>query len=74
MISLRTIPVGAVVGCEIFQFFEHSGIYIGDGKFIHAPRTGASVRVEDMRVAYWNTRFNGARRVPLQPSTHTAVR
>ena len=45
--------------------FSHVGIYLGDGKFIHAPRTGAHVRVEDMRVAYWNARFNGARRVPL---------
>lgn len=54
--------------------FSHVGIYVGDGKFIHAPRSGAAVRVEDMRVAYWNTRFNGARRVPLQPSTQTTVR
>lgn len=49
--------------------FSHVGIYVGDGKFIHSPRTGAYVRVEDMRVAYWNTRFNGARRVPVQAST-----
>ena len=43
--------------------FSHVGIYVGDGKFIHSPRTGSHVRVEDMRVAYWQTRFNGARRV-----------
>lgn len=43
--------------------FSHVGIYVGDGKFIHSPRAGAQVRVEDMRMAYWNTRFNGARRV-----------
>jgi len=43
--------------------FSHVGIYVGEGRFIHAPRAGAQVRVEDMRVAYWNTRFNGARRV-----------
>lgn len=43
--------------------FSHVGIYVGDGKFIHAPRAGAQVRVEDMRVAYWQKRFNGARRV-----------
>jgi len=43
--------------------FSHVGIYLGDGKFIHAPRAGASVRVEDMRQAYWTKRFNGARRV-----------
>ena len=43
--------------------FSHVGVYVGDGKFIHAPRTGAQVRVEDMGVSYWQTRFNGARRV-----------
>jgi len=42
--------------------FSHVGIYVGDGKFIHAPRSGAEVRVEDMRIAYWSKRFNGARR------------
>lgn len=44
--------------------FSHVGIYVGDGKFIHSPRTGSSVRVEDMRQAYWVQRFNGARRAP----------
>ena len=43
--------------------FSHVGIYVGDGKFIHAPRPGKSVRVDDMREAYWQKRFNGARRV-----------
>jgi cell wall-associated NlpC family hydrolase len=42
--------------------FSHVGIYVGEGKFIHAPRTGGQVRVEDMRFAYWATRFTGARR------------
>lgn len=44
--------------------FSHVGIYVGDNKFIHAPRSGAQVRVEDMGAAYWVRRFNGARRVP----------
>lgn len=43
--------------------FSHVGIYVGDGKFIHSPRTGSEVRVEDMRYAYWQKRFTGARRV-----------
>jgi len=43
--------------------FSHVGIYIGDNKFIHSPRPGAQVRVEDMRAGYWQSRFNGARRV-----------
>ncbi|OYU12184.1 MAG: glycoside hydrolase [Comamonadaceae bacterium PBBC1] len=45
--------------------FSHVGIYVGDGKFIHAPRSGKSVKVDDMRSAYWQKRFNGARRLPL---------
>jgi cell wall-associated NlpC family hydrolase len=49
--------------------FSHVGIYIGDNKFIHSPRPGAQVRVEDMGIAYWTKRFDGARRVlvPAQP-------
>lgn len=43
--------------------FSHVGIYVGDHRFIHSPRSGAVVRIEDMRVNYWNRRFNGARRV-----------
>lgn len=43
--------------------FSHVGIYMGEGKFIHAPRTGAHVRIENMRSNYWQKRFNGARRV-----------
>ncbi len=45
--------------------FSHVGIYVGEGKFIHAPRTGGQVRIEDMRQAYWTQRFNGARRAPM---------
>lgn len=43
--------------------FSHVGIYVGDGKFIHSPRSGSEVRMEDMHMAYWQRRFDGARRV-----------
>ena len=43
--------------------FSHVGIYVGEGKFIHSPRTGSQVRVESMDESYWRLRFNGARRV-----------
>jgi len=46
------------------QTFSHVGIYVGEGKFIHSPRVGGEVRIEDMRYSYWAKRFNGARRVP----------
>jgi len=50
--------------------FSHVGIYVGNGKFIHSPKPGAEVRVEDMGVSYWSRRFDGARRV--QASTAAA--
>ncbi len=43
--------------------FSHVGIYIGEGKFIHSPKPGAEVRVENMDISYWSRRFDGARRV-----------
>ena len=43
--------------------FSHVGIYLGDGRFIHAPKQGAVVRTENLRDRYWATRFDGARRI-----------
>ena len=51
--------------------FSHVGIYVGAGKFIHSPRSGSEVRVEDMRQSYWQRRFDGARRVT--PAAGTQV-
>ncbi len=54
--------------------FSHVGIYVGDGRFIHAPRSGGEVRIEDMRQSYWARRFNGARRadMPVVPMPTTS--
>jgi len=43
----------------------HVGIAVGEGRFIHAPKTGDVVRVESMASAYWDARFVAARRVQL---------
>jgi cell wall-associated NlpC family hydrolase len=43
--------------------YSHVGIYLGEGRFIHAPRPGKLVRVESLQSSYWSARFNGARRV-----------
>ena len=52
--------------------FSHVGIYLGDHKFIHAPRSGALVRIEDLRQSYWARRFTGARRVESVAEAFTA--
>ena len=49
--------------------FSHVGIYVGNGKFIHSPKPGAQVRIEDMQVSYWARRFDGARRVSADSKT-----
>jgi len=45
--------------------YSHVGIYLGDQRFIHAPTTGGYVELVDMRHRYWQSRFNGARRLDL---------
>ncbi len=53
--------------------FSHVGIYIGDGKFIHSPKPGAEVRVENMAESYWSRRFDGARRVSREGDAETSL-
>lgn len=40
---------------------SHVGVYIGDGRFIHAPGRGKTVRSEDLAAAYFAARYLGAR-------------
>ncbi|KAA0910570.1 C40 family peptidase [Pusillimonas sp. ANT_WB101] len=46
--------------------FSHVGIYLGNSKFLHAPRSGAVVRIESMDINYWRKRYNGARRLAIR--------
>lgn len=42
---------------------SHVGIYIGNGKFIHASSSGGRVRVDSMNSGYYRARYVGARRI-----------
>ena len=42
---------------------SHVGIYIGKGRFIHAPSSGGKVRIDSMNAEYWKKHFVEARRV-----------
>jgi hypothetical protein len=42
---------------------SHAGIYVGEGRFVHAPSTGGTVRLDRMDNDYWSRRYVGARRV-----------
>jgi len=43
--------------------FSHVGIYVGEGRFLHAPSSGGMVRMDAIGGHYWTSRFNGARRL-----------
>ena len=50
--------------------YSHVGMYVGNGRFVHAPRSGAKVRIERLDTPYWRARFNGARRLDIDNSSH----
>lgn len=47
--------------------FSHVAIYIGDGRFVHAPTRAGRVRIEGIDDRYWSARFDGARRIVAAP-------
>lgn len=42
---------------------SHVGIYVGEGRFVHAPSTGGTVRVDSLDGPWWRDHYSGARRV-----------
>ena len=42
---------------------DHVGIYVGEGRFLHAPRTGRDVTVSSLESGYWSDKYMEARRV-----------
>ena len=41
----------------------HVGIYVGEGRFVHAPSTGGTVRLDQLDGPYWREHYTGAKRV-----------
>lgn len=41
----------------------HVGIYVGEGRFVHAPSTGGTVRLDSLAGSYWKQHYTGAKRV-----------
>lgn len=63
-ISVRSLRPGDLL------FFDqegkkasHVGVYLGDGRFVHAPSTGGRVRTDSLGADYWKKHFVEARRV-----------
>ena len=62
-IQKNQLQPGDLLFFDTFARLSHVGIYIGEGRFIHAPRRGLSVSIESMDSSYYRKRFVGARRV-----------
>jgi cell wall-associated NlpC family hydrolase len=59
----QLVPGDLVFFNTLKRTFSHVGIYIGNNQFVHAPSSGGGVRVENIDKSYWQTRFDGARRL-----------
>ncbi len=63
------IPAGQLAGGDLVFFsasgdqVTHVGIYVGDGRFVHAPSTGGTVRLDRLDAHWWRDHYSGARRL-----------
>lgn len=61
-ISNNRMQVGDLVFFNtIGRSFSHMGLYIGDNKFVHAPKTNSVIQVEYLSTQYFASRYEGAR-------------
>ncbi|WP_049312939.1 C40 family peptidase, partial [Pseudomonas aeruginosa] len=42
---------------------DHVGIYVGNDRFVHAPRRGKKVRVSDLNSSYWKRHYLAGKRI-----------
>ena len=60
-VSRRSLRPGDLV---FFDGVGHVGLYVGNGRFIHAPHTGTRVQITPL-AGWYSSRFSGARRLRL---------
>jgi cell wall-associated NlpC family hydrolase len=62
------IPLDRLAAADLVFFgsagaVSHVGIYVGEGRFVHAPATGGTVRLDRLDGPYWRDHYSGAKRV-----------
>ena len=63
-VSVDDLQVGDLVFFNTRNYaFSHVGLYLGDNRFIHAPRRGRDVEITTLSRDYWQRHFDGARRL-----------
>ena len=61
-ISADNLRSGDVILFGKGDVVSHAGIYVGDGRFVHAPSTGGEVRLDRLNSKYWSTQQVSFRR------------
>ncbi|ROW32105.1 C40 family peptidase, partial [Neisseria animalis] len=59
MVFFRTMGRGRI---------SHVGLYIGNNRFIHAPRTGKTIEITSLSNKYWGSKYAFGRRVKKHDS------
>lgn len=68
----RAVPLERIRPGDLLFFnpegkrYSHVGLYLGDGRFVHAPSSGKTVSVATLKQPYWRHHFAGARRPRLE--------
>ena len=62
-IPLQRLATGDLVFFGSRGSVSHVGIYIGEGRFVHAPSSGGTVRMDWLDGSYWRDHYTGAKRV-----------
>lgn len=50
--------------------YSHVGIYVGEQRFLHAPSSGRAIMLSNLHERYWQSRYEGARRIDLERLTN----
>ena len=59
----KSVAKSELQPADLVHFTEHVGMYVGDGKFIHAPKTGDVVKISSLSETYYVNNYWGASRI-----------
>ena len=63
--SIQLQPGDLVFFNTTSSAYSHVGIYVGENRFVHSPRTGKAIMLTSLNDKYWSARYIGARRITL---------
>jgi len=62
-VGRKDLESGDIVLFHGSAHVSHVGIYVGRGRFVHAPNEGGTVRLDELDGPYWREHYAGAKRV-----------